>query len=93
MSPAAAPQVRDELYRIAPDDFQRELSDWIEHRTRPGDDLLWAILQNDLGTVVAYAASEGGAFLTARAILMWLWQNAPKGCYGSPDACLTWSAQ
>jgi hypothetical protein len=93
MPTAAAHEVRDELYRLVPDDFQRELRDWVERRIQPADDLLWAILNNDLGTVVSYAASEGGAFLEARAVLMWLWNTAPRGSYGSPDACRAWSAQ
>lgn len=88
--PAASTSVRAELYRIAPEVFQDQLRDWIEHGIEPHDDLLHAILANDLGSVVSHAAEEPSCFTLARATLMWLWNGAPARCYGSPGHIEAW---
>lgn len=84
--------VRDELFRLAPEFFQIQLKEWIQRGTLPADDLLYAVLNNDLGAVVAYVASDGSTFVQVRAILMWLWNTAPSDAFGSPAKVESWHA-
>lgn len=87
---AASTLVRAELYRRAPDVFRDQLQAWVERGVEPADNLLYAIISNDLGTVFAHAAEDTWVFSATRKTLRWLWEHAPSECYGSRGHVETW---
>jgi hypothetical protein len=74
---------------VAPPTFIAELNRWLSSGVWPRDQLLQAILQNDLAHAVAIAGPANEWQLVHLA-MVWLWNHAPVGSYGSPERCRAW---
>ena len=70
-----------------PDRMMGGLLRYIEHGISPGH-FLTAILENNLQEAVSRADDENMANLPAYSA--YLYNEAPAGCYGSPDICRAW---
>jgi hypothetical protein len=88
MSSQAESLLRGPVLRFAPEVFQAELSGWLSFGERPDDELLWAILRNDLLHAFAYAPKHNYALV--HATLAWLLNFAPPQAYGSAEAVGIW---
>jgi len=75
--------LRNAVIRLAPEAFHTELNAWVNFGFMPEDDLLVAILENDLGGVLAHAARDRGMWNLVCATQNWLWMYAPARSYGS----------
>jgi len=62
---------------------------YVEQRIPPGDSLS-AVLQNDL--MEAFARADENNRNALYAYSMWLYNQAPHNCYGSPEAYKEWLA-
>ena len=76
--------------KLAPMVFIPELAGWLTAGREPDNDMLTAILRNDLAAVVAL--SPGATFDLPRATLRWLWNYAPPRSFGSPALFEQWRA-
>ena len=79
---------RDSSAQFAPDLFAVELVDWIEHGSVPGNELLLAILRNDLAGTIALTSHS--SWHLVHATLVWLWNFAPPGSFGSRHLVHCW---
>jgi len=77
------------VLRFAPEVFQAELAAWLNFGEPPDDELLWAILRNDLIKAFAYAPRHNYALV--HAMLAWLLNFGPQGSFGSADAVTRWA--
>jgi hypothetical protein len=68
--------------KLAPEPFAADLCGWVEAGLLPDDELLIAILANDLHKTTVYA---GNSLTQVRATLHWLVNFAPPTCFGSKD--------
>jgi hypothetical protein len=94
MSSLPPTRTRVGALKLAPEPFQAELAAWIEWAEPPDDELLLAVLKNDLHGVFAFVPSSGsGTPSLVRATLTWLVNFAPPGSYGSAQAVWAWSAR
>jgi hypothetical protein len=82
-------KIRGAPLKFAPEVFAAELGEWINFREPPDDDVLAAILKNDLARVIALTAGPN-TWMLVQATLRWLWNFAPPGSYGSAEAFKTW---
>jgi len=73
-----------------PERIMKELVLWIDSAEHPSS-FLWAVLRNDLRATLAFADKE--AFSALPAILGYLYNEAPHGCYGSFEAINSWVAK
>ncbi len=73
-------------YRI-PIDTGNALCRWVEAGQLPGG-FLQAVIANDLKG--AYSTADVHNFPNIPAIIHWLWNHAPRDCWGSPEALRTW---
>lgn len=71
----------------ASEGVQRALLAYILDR-HPIGDFLRAVLSNDLREAVGRADEING--LALRALVRWLYNEAPGACWGSPDAVARW---
>jgi hypothetical protein len=74
--------------KLAPMAFASELARWLSAGRSPDNDMLAAILRNDLAAVVALSPQT--AFDLPRATLHWLWNFAPHESFGSARAFDAW---
>lgn len=72
--------------QFAPTVFAAPLEDWTESGIAPDDELLRAIIDNDLGHTVALKPS----WKLVRDTTVWLWNHAPPQCYGSRFHVARW---
>jgi len=72
--------------QFAPKRYAAQLEDWTESGIAPDDELLRAIIDNDLGHTVALKPS----WKLVRETLFWLWNHAPPQCYGSKYHVVRW---
>lgn len=70
-----------------PDHLSEGLDLHVLHGLTTGS-FLWAVLTNDLRDALARADAEALAALPA--IVGWLYNEAPAGCWGSPDKAESW---
>ena len=63
---------------------------YIEQGIPPGS-FMRALLSNDLREIFARADELNGS--EVRNYVMWLWNNAPAFCWGSPEAVDAWIAR
>lgn len=61
---------------------------WVEEGTRPGH-FLTAVITNDLKTACIYADEQSAEGLSK--IVMWLYNQAPSGCWGYEGALKHWT--
>lgn len=84
-------KVRAPSLHFAPEGFQADLSAWINFGALPDyNDLLIAILRNDLAAIVGLSGSAG-FWPTVHATQVWLWNFAPPKSYGSVEAVEKWA--
>lgn len=79
----------DVSYARIPEHMQEGARDYVERGVAPGD-FLAAVLSNDL--VGAFSRSD---HINAEAMhdwVRWLWNEAPRECWGSPAKVATWIA-
>lgn len=70
----------------APQRFAAQLEDWTESGILPDDELLRAIIENDLAHTVALKPSWKLVCDTQ----VWLWNWAPRQCHGSRYHTMRW---
>src|SRR5262245_64677075 len=75
--------------QLAPEAFQAELSGWLSFGILPDDELLVAILRNDLQGAIALTAGTA-SWRLVRATLIWLWNYAPANAWGSAERVHVW---
>lgn len=75
--------------KFAPEAFATELIAWVRFGEAPDNDLLHAILRNDLQAVIGLTGNDQ-SWAAVRATMIWLWNFAPKECWGSEDAVRAW---
>ena len=76
---------------FAPEGVQADLDTWISSGVLPDDnDLLIAILRNDLAAVVGLSGSSASFWPKVRAVKIWLWNFAPPKSYGSVEKVEAW---
>ena len=85
-------KVRGAPVEFAPSEFAVELTDWIQYGSLPDNELLTAILRNELGHTVALTGSNAYSWRIVREALRWLWAFAPPACFGSRQAVDRWEA-
>lgn len=81
--------LREAAFRFAPELFQAGLAAWLISGEPPDDELLCAILKNDLGRAFAFLGHDG-EWRLVHACLVWLYNFAPHGSYGSAQAFDDW---
>jgi hypothetical protein len=74
--------------QFAPDVFAIELTDWIQYGVAPDNELLHAILRNDLAGTIALTSHS--SWHLVHATLVWLWNFAPPGSFGSRHLIHCW---
>lgn len=75
---------------VIPERMTPALERWIERGQLPGE-FLQAVLRNDLREAVGRADPENLAALPA--YVGYLYNEAPAGCYGSPEKMAAWAAR
>lgn len=81
--------VRNALnHAFAPREFIDELAAWVEFGELPDNEILNAIIKNDLHAVIAFQ----GSWQLARETLRALPKIEPK-CFGSAEAVRAWARQ
>lgn len=81
-------KLRGAPIQFAPNAFAIQLANWIESGIAPDNELLHAILSNDLGHTVALTGTT--SWLLVHDTLVWLWKFAPPHCYGSKAHVMRW---
>jgi hypothetical protein len=89
MSVVSQLKVHGAPLRFAPEVFAAELSEWINLGEAPDNDLLAAILRNDLHGAIALTA-DYASWRLIRETLIWLVNFAPIECFGSVDNVRIW---
>jgi hypothetical protein len=74
--------------QFAPRVFAGQLDDWLESGIPPRNELLQAILENDLGHAIALTGSANWPLV--HDTLIWLWNFAPPQCHGSQYHTKRW---
>jgi hypothetical protein len=72
-----------------PEYMRQGVNDWIQHGHYPGG-YLTALFEGRVFDAVCNADPQNFAAFAACA--KWIAQDAPRGCYGSPEKCAAWSA-
>ena len=77
-----------------PPGIPEHLWDGLKHYVldgRPTGQFLEALFSNDLFEV--YARGDDKALAGLKAVVVYLYNNCPSGCYGSPEHVKDWMAQ
>ena len=82
-------KVRGVPLHFAPEGFQADLDAWISSGALPDDNLLIAILRNDLAAIVGLSKSAA-TWPMVHDTQVWLWNFAPPQSYGSAEAVAKW---
>lgn len=85
-TPAHRPE-RDEEYQGIPEHLRDGLRYYIEKHIPVGH-FLTGVLASDLSVTVGHADPISKANLAD--IVIWLWNEAPSDCWGSPQAVTAW---
>lgn len=70
-----------------PHRFFDSMMRWIEHGVKPGS-FLSAVLSNDLSE--SFACADAMSVHELPGIVSWLYNDAPRVCWGSPERMATW---
>ncbi len=74
-------------YATLPEHMREGARDYVERGWKPGD-FLRAVLENNL--VEAFGHADLINRLAMDDWAKWLWNEAPKGCWGSPEKVAAW---
>ena len=77
----------DADYENVPEHLRDGLRAWVEIGRPPGG-FLMAVLQNDL--VGAFGRADEKSTAGLKYVVMWLYNRAPSGCWGSPENVRDW---
>ena len=77
------------VYQSLPEHMRRPAEDYVERGYPPGS-FLRAVLANNL--VEAFAHADAVNLAAMHTWAAWLWNEAPRNCWGSPERVATWSA-
>ena len=73
-----------------PEHMRETIQAWIE-TGRPTGDFMRALLSNDLMGAYSHADADNAAAM--KQWVMYLYNYAPCGCFGSPEAVKDWAKQ
>ena len=76
----------DTEYQKLPEQYRKEIRRYIEEGFLPGA-FLTKVLWNDLISAVSHCS---GPLEDMKAVVMWLYNEAPSACWGSPDKVKAW---
>jgi hypothetical protein len=89
--PAIPAPVIDEVdYSSLPEHMQYGAREYVERGRRPGGFLL-AVLRNDL--VEAFGKADGTNLRAMEVWVLWLFNEAPRECWGSAEKVNAWVAR
>ena len=76
----------DTEYQKLPEQYRKEIRRYIEEGFLPGA-FLTKVLWNDLVAAVSHCS---GPLEDMKAVVVWLYNEAPSACWGSPEKVRDW---
>ena len=75
-------------YELLPERFRGGVERWIEHGVTPGR-FLSAVLNIQLPQ--AFSSADDKSLASLRDIVIWFYNHAPQGSFGSPETTSRWA--